>query len=248
MHEAPLQPAPVPAPSRPVTSAVAPWWHTALLIVLLAAGSFASAFHSRHTDLNAHRAVRYAVGISTEWCMFLIAWWGLHMKRVRVAEILGFRRGLHAWGEDFAAAAIFWVVSLVILAAIRVIMLALHMDLAAKTVVALAPHSAVDLLVWIGLSLSAGFCEEFVFRGYFLRQFSSPVRAIWLGVLVSSLLFGIAHGYQGIGGMLSITVYGALFCVLALLRSSLRPGMIAHAWQDIFTGVAVLLMNHLHLP
>lgn len=248
MHEVPLQPAPVAAPSRPVPSAVAPWWHTALLIVLLAAGSFASAFHSRHADLAAHRSLRYALGIGTEWCMFLIAWWGLRFRRIRVAEILGFRRGLRAWGEDIAAAAIFWIVSLMILAVIRLILLLCHVDLATKTVLALTPHTVAELLVWIGLSLSAGFCEEFVFRGYFLRQFSSPLHAVWFGVLVSSLLFGIAHGYQGFGGMLSITVYGALFCVLALLRSSLRPGMIAHAWQDIFTGVAVLLTSHLHLP
>lgn len=180
--------------------------------------------------------------------MFLIAWWGLRFRRIRVAEILGFRRGLRAWGEDIAAAAIFWIVSLMILAVIRLILLLCHVDLATKTVLALAPHTVAELLVWIGLSLSAGFCEEFVFRGYFLRQFSSPLHAVWFGVLVSSLLFGIAHGYQGFGGMLSITVYGALFCVLALLRSSLRPGMIAHAWQDIFTGVAVLLTSHLHLP
>lgn len=246
MHEVPLQPAPVAAPSRPVTTAVAPWWHTALLIVLLAAGSFASAFHSRHADLAAHRSLRYALGIGTEWCMFLIAWWGLRFRRIRVAEILGFRRGLRAWGEDIAAAAIFWIVSLMILAVIRLILLLCHVDLATKTVLALAPHTVAELLVWIGLSLSAGFCEEFVFRGYFLRQFSSPLHAVWFGVLVSSLLFGIAHGYQGFGGMLSITVYGALFCVLALLRSSLRPGMIAHAWQDIFAGLGLALLHANH--
>ncbi|MGB6133936.1 MAG: CPBP family intramembrane glutamic endopeptidase [Acidobacteriaceae bacterium] len=248
MHEAPLQPAPAPAPLRPATSAVAPWWHTALLIVLLVAGSFASAFHSRHADLAAHRSLRYAIGIGTEWCMFLVAWWGLRFRRISVARILGFRRGARAWAEDIAAAGIFWIVSITILAVIRLILVLCHANLGAKTVLALAPHSAVELLVWIGLALSAGFCEEFVFRGYFLRQFSSPLHAVWLGVLVSSLLFGIAHGYQGIGGMLSIAVYGAIFCVLALLRSSLRPGMIAHAWQDIFTGVVVLLASHLHLP
>ncbi len=248
MHHAPLQPAPIPAPPRSASSSVAPWWHTVLLIVLLAAGSFASALHSRHADLAAHRALRYALGIGTEWCMFLVAWWGLRFRRVRLAEILGFRRGARAWGEDLAAAAVFWIVSIMILAVIRLILVLCRVDLGAKTVLALAPHSALELLVWIGLALSAGFCEEFVFRGYLLRQFSSPLHAVWLGVLVSSLVFGIAHGYQGIGGMLSIAVYGALFCVLALLRSSLRPGMIAHAWQDIFTGVAVLLTSHFHLP
>ncbi len=37
--------------------------------------------------------------------------------------------------------------------------------------------------------------------------------------------------------MITITVYGALFGLLAWWRRSLRPGMIAHAWTDIFSGV-----------
>jgi hypothetical protein len=46
--------------------------------------------------------------------------------------------------------------------------------------------------------------------------------------------------------MIVIVVYGALFCALALVRNSLRPGMIAHAWHDIVTGVALVLLRHAH--
>jgi hypothetical protein len=68
-----------------------------------------------------------------------------------------------------------------------------------------------------------------------------------LGVAGSSLVFGLSHAYEGAAGMIAITVYGALFCGVAILRRSLRPGMIAHAWHDIFSGVMLALAHHLHV-
>ncbi|HEY1808184.1 MAG TPA: hypothetical protein VGG42_06450 [Acidobacteriaceae bacterium] len=46
--------------------------------------------------------------------------------------------------------------------------------------------------------------------------------------------------------MIAITAYGALFCVLVLMRRSLRPGMMAHAWHDIFSGVMLAVLRHVH--
>jgi hypothetical protein len=57
----------------------------------------------------------------------------------------------------------------------------------------------------------------------------------------------LSHAYEGVAGMIAIGVYGALFCGLAILRGSLRPGMIAHAWHDIFSGVMLAVAHHFHL-
>ena len=43
-------------------------------------------------------------------------------------------------------------------------------------------------------------------------------------------------------GMLTITMYGALFGILAVMRKSLRPGMIQHAMQDASAGIAMSLL------
>ena len=99
-----------------------------------------------------------------------------------------------------------------------------HLAAPQKTLMAIAPRTPLELLLWIGLSVSAGFCEEFVFRGYFLRQFSSVGAGVWLGVVCSSLLFGVSHGYEGAAGMIAITAYGALFCVLALAAQQSSTG------------------------
>jgi membrane protease YdiL (CAAX protease family) len=236
----------VSPPSRS-TAAVAPRWHTALIILLLAGGSFLNARQAHHAGLDTHHAQRYLGGIVGEGVLFLLTWWGLRMRRVSIAEVLGFRRGWRALGEDLGAAAIFWIVSLIVLASIGVTLQKLNFGTPQKTLAALAPQSATEMLLWIGLSASAGFCEEFVFRGYFLRQFASPLHRLWLGVVGSSLIFGLAHAYEGAAGMIAIAAFGALFCGLAILRNSLRPGMIAHAWHDIFSGAMLALVHHFHL-
>lgn len=245
MHD--LPPASVPSPRLRFTTSVAPWWHTALLAALLIGTSIVSGLQAHHPGLASHHASRYITGLIFEWIMLLVAWWGLRLRRVSLAELIGFRPGLRAFAEDLGAAAIFWVMAMIVLAAIAILLRLFHLASPQKTIAALAPQTPLQMILWIALSLSAGFCEETVFRGYFLRQFTSPAQRLWIGILVSSLLFGISHGYEGASGMIAITVFGALFCILAIMRSSLRPGMIAHAWHDIFTGAALALLHHAHL-
>ncbi len=107
--------------------------------------------------------------------------------------------------------------------------------------------------MWLALCATAGIVEEFVFRGYMLQQFASlrgnsGMRGkLWIGIVASSLLFGAAHGYEGIGGMIVITAYGAMFCLLAVHRRSLRAGMITHAWHDSIAGIVLAIAKHAHL-
>jgi uncharacterized protein len=230
-----------------LTAAVAPWWHTVLLVLLLGSVSFLNAHRTRHGGFAAHHTRLYATTIVAEWVLFLLTWWGLHLKRIPLAEVLGFRRGLRAWAEDLGVALIFWIAAVLSLALISLALRLAHFASAQKAITALAPRNGTEMLLWVALCLTAGFCEEFVFRGYFLRQFSSPIHRVWLGVLFSSLLFGVSHGYEGAAGMIVIVVYGALFCVLALARNSLRPGMFAHAWHDLATGIALVFLRHAHL-
>lgn len=255
MHDAPPQsaitdePASQPAVGRvtPPAEAVAPWWHTALFIVLLFGGSFLNARQARHAGLGGHHLGRYIAGIGAEALLVAFTWWGLRMKRVRLTSLLGFRGGWRGFADDCGAAAVFWVMALAILAVTGVMLRLAHLGAPQKAIAQLAPQSALQMLLWIALSASAGFAEEIAFRGYFLRQFASPVHRLWLGVLGSSLIFGCSHAYEGAAGMIAITVYGALFCLLAIARNSLRPGMIAHAWHDIFSGAMLALAHHFHL-
>lgn len=235
-----------PAVTPSTAHSVAPWWHTTLLVAILVGGSLLSARQAHRMAFGGHHVARYCLTILSELVLFLLTWWGLRMRGVPMAELLQFRRGWRAWGEDLVAAAVFWLASAAILVVIGLLLHVAHLATPQKAIMALAPRTGLELLLWVALSLTAGFCEEFVFRGYFLRQFSSLRGGIGLGVLASSVLFGLSHGYEGAAGMIAITAYGALFCALVYVRRSLRPGMMAHAWHDIFSGVMLVLLRHLH--
>jgi hypothetical protein len=64
-------------------------------------------------------------------------------------------------------------------------------------------------------------------------------------MLASAAVFGLSHAYEGHQRMLLIFVYGAMFGTLAILRKSLRPGMMAHAWHDSFEGVLLVIADKL---
>ena len=74
------------------------------------------------------------------------------------------------------------------------------------------------LLVWA----TAGFGEEIIFRGYFMRQFvkffgESKV-SIVLNIVLLGCFFGFMHGYQGITGQLVAGFVGALLALIFYLR------------------------------
>jgi membrane protease YdiL (CAAX protease family) len=110
------------------------------------------------------------------------------------------------------------------------------------TVQFLAPQSPVEIALWIALSVTAGICEETIFRGYLQKQFIAWTGSIPTGIFLSAAVFGLGHIYQGVRSTLVITVYGLLFGILAQWRSSLRPGMIAHALNDTVGGLALRFM------
>jgi membrane protease YdiL (CAAX protease family) len=95
----------------------------------------------------------------------------------------------------------------------------------------------VETTLFLLLALTAGFCEEVIFRGYLQRQFAALTHAVAGGIVIQAILFGAAHGYQGWKLMLVIAVFGTMFGLMACWRRSLRPGMLAHFIQDGVGGV-----------
>jgi membrane protease YdiL (CAAX protease family) len=99
------------------------------------------------------------------------------------------------------------------------------------------PQRGLEILLWIGVSISAVFCEELVFRGYFQKQFETLTHSRWIASVMQAVLFGVSHGYQGVEACVKIASFGALYGLLAVWPGSLRPGLMAHAGSDILSGV-----------
>jgi membrane protease YdiL (CAAX protease family) len=111
----------------------------------------------------------------------------------------------------------------------------------------IAPANGLEIAAWGALCLIVGFSEELAFRGYLQSQGIALLHRIPIAVILTSLVFGAAHGYQGMRGMCLIGLYGALFSGIALLRRNLFPGMLAHSWHDFATGLLLALIRSAHL-
>jgi membrane protease YdiL (CAAX protease family) len=230
---------------------VAPWWHTSLMVLLIGGLSVAGVRQLRSFgNQPLHLAVNYTLTIAYEWVLAALAVWGIHMRKIPLRQLLGERRpGVRGWLEDIGVALGYWVIAVCALALLSSVLVKIsgsHIDpqKIGDVTQKLAPVSGVEMLLFLVLSISAGICEELVFRGYLQQQFARMGRSIWVGVTLSALVFGGAHGYEGVAGVLLIAAYGAMFGVLALLRRGLRAGMIAHAWHDSISGLALVLLRH----
>jgi membrane protease YdiL (CAAX protease family) len=90
--------------------------------------------------------------------------------------------------------------------------------------------------VWFAVvSVTAGICEEVLYRGFLIRYLSDfPWHAgIWIAVAISSISFGLAHGYQGLSGIIGTTLLGAGMAMIFLITGSLWLPMALHAMIDL---------------
>jgi len=98
---------------------------------------------------------------------------------------------------------------------------------------ALIPSTSRERLVWLFVAISAGICEEIVFRGWLLSVLHNPVGLAGTALIAAAALsFGMAHAYQGITGMILTAFAGALFCALYLATGSLLVPIVLHVVID----------------
>lgn len=106
----------------------------------------------------------------------------------------------------------------------------------AKSVDNLLPQSLLEIIVWIITSLTAGICEESVFRGYVQRQVHALTGNRILAVITQGAIFGLYHAYQGWKHVVIICALGILYGAFAAWRGTLRINILTHAWGDLWEG------------
>jgi uncharacterized protein len=225
-----------PPSSRPV---IAPPWHTIVFIAMFVGISVVGGFfqhtvkqHPQATAPSGSAVSGYISVLVFEWLLVLYLRIGVHKRGVRLRDLIGGRWTTpQAVVKDIALGAGLWALWMGLMNA--------HvLGGGANAAQGLLPQGVLESLAWIPLALSAGFCEELAFRGYLQTQFQAITGSAAWAVLIQAVVFGIGHLYEGVGPVVRIMLFGVLFGLLALWRKSLRPGMIAHAWSDIF-GVII---------
>jgi len=120
---------------------------------------------------------------------------------------------------------------------------------------ALAAASPATRAAWIAVRACAAVvtvpvAEELAFRGFAMRRFISadvdqlPASAFtWLGLVVSSVVFGLMHGSMWFAGILA----GLCYAWALIRRSRIGEAVIAHATTNALLAAYVLVFQKWHL-
>jgi membrane protease YdiL (CAAX protease family) len=217
--------------------AVAPWWHTVMVFVPIGVGSVASAYQHGLPNLDlpglSSRLSGYITVLAEEWFVVLLIWLALRRRGIALGSLISGRwNTAGAFLRDLGLAVAFIVVTVPVVG-----VLAHFLSNDANSAIAnMTPKTVPELIVYLALAATGGFCEELIFRGYLMRQLSAWTGNALVAVGLQGVVFGLAHGYY-LKTIPVVMVFGWSLGLLAYWRKSLRPGMLAHGLQDTLGGV-----------
>lgn len=105
--------------------------------------------------------------------------------------------------------------------------------LKAQGFTAMLPRNARERWIGLGFSVTAGVCEEIIFRGLLIALGVSLGLDIHVAALLSLAIFAVCHLYQGPLGMLQVTLLGGAFTYLYLSTESLLLPIAVHILVDM---------------
>jgi membrane protease YdiL (CAAX protease family) len=237
------------APPAPI----AHWAHTAAILAgfFLVAGF--SALHARHAaapGTHSH-AAQYASSAAAEWIMLGLTLAGIHRRRAFLRK--AFLNRAHSWAASFGLGLAVYCLGTMLLVVIggALYFTPLFHRRNEAVVLNMLPHTPLALLAWFFVSLSAGVCEELIFRGYLLQQVTAWTGRPVIAVVLTGMLFGSLHLYEGAAAVLPLMALGILFGEVARrLHGDLRAVIIAHTLQDFLVALLALVRAYLlaHQP
>jgi membrane protease YdiL (CAAX protease family) len=211
---------------------IAPAWHTLCVLAALAIVSGLLVYLGMGSD---HARIGhipgYAIMIAFEWAMFALSLW--HADAAVASSVARVFQDSHSLLWDIAGALVL-AAALVLISSVLVLILGRTGWVSLQ---GMLPRNGTEIALWIVMAMSAGFCEETVFRGYMQQQFSAWSGNAMIGIVGQAVVFGLCHAYQGWKKMALIFVWGCAFGAYAWLRKGIRANMIAHALLDIIPVV-----------
>lgn len=110
--------------------------------------------------------------------------------------------------------------------------------------VSFMPDNWKTFKTFILVALTAGVCEEIIFRGFMVNYvyslFGQNPMGQYTAILLPALIFGILHLYQGHRSVLKIIVGGILFCLIYFLSGSLYIPMLIHFLIDLISSYVIM--------
>ena len=213
----------------------------ATLVMLLPAPLWSVSRLARRIESGDARArIRfYAWGIAEQWTLTLLLWMLWHWAG-RPFAALGIvaPAGSAAWGTVAlcAATAIFFVVQIrtVLESGEAQASVRAQIERSPGTRIVL-PASAAEMRGFAAVGVTAGICEELLYRGFVLWYLSALLPRGW-AIVAAVAIFGIGHAYQGVRGVLMTAMVGGIAMAVYLWTGSLIAPIVMHATLDLANG------------
>ena len=97
------------------------------------------------------------------------------------------------------------------------------------------PTSAAEMRAFVAVGVTAGICEELLYRGFVLWYLSALLPRGW-AIVAAVAIFGIGHAYQGARNVLMTAMVGGIALAVYLWTGSLIAPMVMHAVVDLANG------------
>lgn len=112
----------------------------------------------------------------------------------------------------------------------------------------LLPSERAEWPGFVVLAVTAGICEELLFRGFLLWVFAQVLPEWWQAALAQAALFGLAHAYQGARGVFLTFAVGVFLTGIVWISGALWPAMLVHALMDLNAGDFAVRVSELTRP
>lgn len=101
----------------------------------------------------------------------------------------------------------------------------------------LLPVTVFERALFAGVSITAGICEELIFRGFLLTALTQSSGSSVLAAVISSGAFGVLHAYQRPLGALRAAMIGCVLASSVIMTGSIYAAVIAHIAIDLLSGL-----------
>jgi len=203
-----------------------------LVLVLLTAVPLWDAWDARRLRRSSEgREASYVAIIVVLW---LLAGWVLWLQPLRTLLTAP-----HAWLSPAASAALTAVVLAVVLlpvvAAVTNPSTRQKVITASSGVAHLLPRTRREMALFAAVSVTAGVCEELIFRAFLLRYLTAEPVGLptLLAVTLAAVAFGVAHLGQGWRGVGTAAAAGLVFTGLYFATGTLLVPILVHAVIDL---------------
>jgi membrane protease YdiL (CAAX protease family) len=239
-------------------SSLTPWVLTVVLVALLAGLAVRAQRRDRreYQRFKRYRSTVRRQAMYRRWlvqslvtfgsisaALLVLAWQQIPLLLADVNKWDGVRDA-RAWYASLGAGSIALVV---VLAVVVIVLPIVALFFARKQeeltaigdIQAMIPRNSAEVRLGVLLSFNAGIVEELLFRLALPAVVFGAFGSGWIAIVLSVLVFGILHIYQGVAGVVGTTIIGALLMVLYIATGSIVVPILVHVLIDIRSFVLI---------